>query len=50
MWLGCDVSRDMLNMANERIEQMREGDSEYSEDEDESMHDTSNSGGRKRNA
>ena len=45
----------MLNMANERIEQMREESlgnsaSEYSEDEDESMHDTSNSGGRKRNA
>ncbi len=24
IWVGCDVSRDMLNMANERIEQKRE--------------------------
>jgi len=25
VWLGCDVSRDMLNVANERIERKREG-------------------------
>ncbi len=25
VWLGCDVSRDMLDVANERIERKREG-------------------------
>ena len=25
VWVGCDVSRDMLNVANERIERKREG-------------------------
>jgi len=42
VWVGCDVSRDMLNMANERIEEKREasqngGDSSSDDDEDESM-------------
>lgn len=43
VWTGCDVSRDMLNMANERIEDKREtsqNDGEGSSD-DESMQDTS---------
>lgn len=46
VWVGCDVSRDMLNMANERIEQKREesngGDSSEGDDsdgDDESMQD-----------
>jgi len=45
IWVGCDVSRDMLNMANERIDdklqasQTNHGDeSSSSSDEDESMH------------
>jgi len=43
VWVGCDVSRDMLNMANERIEEKREasqndGEESSSDDEDESMH------------
>jgi SAM-dependent methyltransferase len=25
VWVGCDVSRDMLNVANERIDRKREG-------------------------
>jgi len=41
VWVGCDVSRDMLNMANERIEDKREAsqnnDSDESSSEDESM-------------
>lgn len=42
VWVGCDVSRDMLNMANERIERKREaamGEDSSSEDDDESDHD-----------
>jgi 18S rRNA (guanine1575-N7)-methyltransferase len=37
VWVGCDVSRDMLNMANERIERKREvamGEDDSSEDDD----------------
>ena len=34
-WVGCDVSRDMLNVANERIEQKRE----MKNSKDESMED-----------
>ena len=34
-WVGCDVSRDMLNMANERIERKREESSQnYGSDDD----------------
>jgi len=46
VWVGCDVSRDMLNMANERIDEKREasqtndGDSSDDDEEDESMQDT----------
>ena len=47
VWVGCDVSRDMLNMASERIDEKREAsqtnDSDNSSnngnDEDESMQD-----------
>jgi 18S rRNA (guanine1575-N7)-methyltransferase len=40
VWVGCDVSRDMLEVANERIEQKRlsamgEGDDESSSNEEE---------------
>jgi 18S rRNA (guanine1575-N7)-methyltransferase len=37
-WVGCDVSRDMLNVANERIERQREmtqDDDDSDEDEEE---------------
>ena len=35
VWVGCDVSRDMLNMANERIERKREESSQnYGSDDD----------------
>lgn len=37
VWVGCDVSRDMLNMANERIERKREvamGEDDSSDDDD----------------
>ncbi|KAL3778104.1 hypothetical protein ACHAW5_004098 [Stephanodiscus triporus] len=34
VWVGCDVSRDMLNMANERIEQKREEASRNDDDDD----------------
>lgn len=37
-WVGCDVSRDMLDVANERIERKRE-DAEEGMDEDESDQD-----------
>lgn len=33
MWVGCDVSRDMLNMANERIEEKREASQNINDDE-----------------
>ncbi|KAL9186830.1 hypothetical protein ACHAXT_010550 [Thalassiosira profunda] len=49
VWVGCDVSRDMLNMANERIEEKREAalhggdssdeDDSSNDDDDESMND-----------
>jgi 18S rRNA (guanine1575-N7)-methyltransferase len=40
VWVGCDVSRDMLNMANERIERKREASLESSDDdEDDSEYD-----------
>uniref|UniRef100_A0A7S2LFG2 18S rRNA (guanine(1575)-N(7))-methyltransferase Bud23 C-terminal domain-containing protein n=1 Tax=Skeletonema marinoi TaxID=267567 RepID=A0A7S2LFG2_9STRA len=43
VWVGCDVSRDMLNMANERIERKREeamGEGDSSEDDsDNDMND-----------
>ena len=42
VWVGCDVSRDMLNMANERIERKREaamGEDDSSSSDDESDHD-----------
>mmetsp|Transcript_32031 Transcript_32031/g.59178 ORF Transcript_32031/g.59178 Transcript_32031/m.59178 type:complete len:326 (+) Transcript_32031:90-1067(+) len=49
VWVGCDVSRDMLTMANERIEEKREAsqnndnesssDDDNSDNEDESMQD-----------
>lgn len=43
VWVGCDVSRDMLNMANERIERKREeamgGDGSSSDEEDDSDND-----------
>lgn len=43
VWVGCDVSRDMLNMANERIERKREeamGDADgSSDDSDNDMND-----------
>mmetsp|Transcript_7113 Transcript_7113/g.16506 ORF Transcript_7113/g.16506 Transcript_7113/m.16506 type:complete len:285 (-) Transcript_7113:56-910(-) len=53
VWVGCDVSRDMLNMANERIERKREealgGESSSSDDDDETdgddmMQDSANQG------
>lgn len=41
VWVGCDVSRDMLNMANERIDGQREASQHENDDEssseDESM-------------
>lgn len=53
VWLGCDVSRDMLNVANERIERKREGvinnarkkqssDKNMKMDEDEMQEDSDN--------
>mmetsp|Transcript_27888 Transcript_27888/g.41964 ORF Transcript_27888/g.41964 Transcript_27888/m.41964 type:complete len:327 (+) Transcript_27888:86-1066(+) len=46
VWVGCDVSRDMLNMANERIERKREeamGEGDSSEDDsDNDMNDNDN--------
>lgn len=39
VWLGCDVSRDMLDVANERIERKREAPSE--QDDKDSMNDES---------
>jgi len=55
VWVGCDVSRDMLNMANERIERKREeamGEGDSSEDDsdndmndDESNNDNNKGGG-----
>jgi len=49
VWVGCDVSRDMLEVAKERIEGKREdamngGDDDDDEDEEE-MHDDSSTGG-----
>lgn len=35
MWVGCDISRDMLNMANERMEHKREEASSSLKDDDE---------------
>eukprot|EP00578_Thalassiosira_sp_NH16_P004145 CAMPEP_0181138846 /NCGR_PEP_ID=MMETSP1071-20121207/34464_1 /TAXON_ID=35127 /ORGANISM="Thalassiosira sp., Strain NH16" /LENGTH=332 /DNA_ID=CAMNT_0023225709 /DNA_START=88 /DNA_END=1083 /DNA_ORIENTATION=- len=52
IWVGCDVSRDMLNMANERIEQKREesqnndGSSSEEDSEDESMKGQGNNGSK----
>ncbi|KAK1739849.1 18S rRNA (guanine-N(7))-methyltransferase-related protein [Skeletonema marinoi] len=47
VWVGCDVSRDMLNMANERIERKREeamGEGDSSEDDsDNDMNDNNDS-------
>jgi len=47
VWVGCDVSRDMLNMANERIERKREeamGEGDSSEDDsDNDMNDDNDS-------
>mmetsp|Transcript_10445 Transcript_10445/g.15831 ORF Transcript_10445/g.15831 Transcript_10445/m.15831 type:complete len:337 (-) Transcript_10445:155-1165(-) len=43
VWVGCDVSRDMLNMANERIERKREeamgDDVDSDDDSDNDMND-----------
>lgn len=39
IWVGCDVSRDMLNMANERIEQKRERAYQHVDDSDNSSND-----------
>ncbi|KAL7528457.1 hypothetical protein ACHAXR_004696, partial [Thalassiosira sp. AJA248-18] len=42
VWVGCDVSRDMLNMANERIEEKREAANNDSDsDENDSEDDAS---------
>jgi 18S rRNA (guanine1575-N7)-methyltransferase len=44
VWVGCDVSRDMLNVANERIEQKRDdvmGNGGESDSDEEEMHDDS---------
>lgn len=35
VWVGCDVSRDMLNVANERIGRSREAHSDGMNDDDE---------------
>ena len=56
VWVGCDVSRDMLNMANERIEQKREeslNNNDSSDDgdddsEDESMGNSNNNKHRRK--
>lgn len=49
VWVGCDVSRDMLNMANERIEQKREAaagnNDDSSSDENDSDDDSMQEGG-----
>lgn len=45
VWVGCDVSRDMLNMANERIEGKREmamGGEEADSSDDDSDNDVMN--------
>jgi 18S rRNA (guanine1575-N7)-methyltransferase len=52
VWVGCDVSRDMLDVANERIERKREsvkgqhddGMNDESDDEDEDDRETPSSG------
>ena len=36
VWVGCDVSRDMLNMANERIERKREASRSNNDSDDDS--------------
>jgi 18S rRNA (guanine1575-N7)-methyltransferase len=45
VWVGCDVSRDMLNMANERIDGKREAAAQSNEDskddDDDEMEDDS---------
>jgi len=56
VWVGCDVSRDMLNMANERIDEKREesqtnNDSDSddsSNDDDESMQEEGQNRTRRR--
>lgn len=57
VWVGCDVSRDMLNMANERIERKRdaamgedddssdESDNDMNDDDDDEEEDSNNEGG-----
>ena len=57
VWVGCDVSRDMLEVANERIERKREdainGDDSGSDDDNEVMEDDNNNakgGGNKNKA
>jgi len=47
VWVGCDVSRDMLDMANERIERKREaanGNESDDDDSDDSDMDDENNG------
>ena len=54
VWVGCDVSRDMLGMANERIERKREeaqgngSDSEMEDDDSEEEGNEDGAGKRKK--